>query len=100
MINNYDIYSDRDYEEARKNGLLLILPYDPAVIKKLYYVDEYDREIYCLTAEKIEICKSMILNRIIFTIDSFDFSYEDFGKKVFFNKEIAEQRLLELYKGE
>ena len=96
MTNNYNFYSDKDYEEARKNGLLLILPYDPAVIKKLYYVDENDNEIYCLKAEKIEICKTMIFNRTVFTIDSFDFFYEDFGKKVFFNKELAELKLSEI----
>ena len=51
-----------------------------------------------LPAERIEICKTMIFNKTIYTIDCFDFTYEDFGKCVFLTKEAAEQKVAELLK--
>ena len=69
------------------------LPYNIATCGVVCYVDEKDGEIYRLQADKIEIYKMMISNKFVYTIDSFDFFYEDFGKIVFLTKEEAEQKL-------
>lgn len=81
------------YEDAEEQGLLLRLPYNIATCGVVYYVDEKDREIYRLQSDKIEIYKMMISNKFVYTIDCYDFFYEDFGKIVFTNKEEAEAAL-------
>ena len=85
-----------EYEELEEKGLLLKLPYNIANYGKIYFVDENDLEIYELLADKIEIYKMMISEKFVYTIDSFDFFYEDFGKTVFLTKEEAEQELKRL----
>ena len=82
-----------EYEDLEEQGLLLKLPYNIANHGIVYFVDEKDLEIYQLRSDKIEISKMMISNEFYYTIDSFDFSYEDFGKTVFLTKEEAEQEL-------
>ena len=86
----------KEYKELEKKGLLLKLPYNIANHGIVYFVDEKDLEIYQLRSDKIEISKMMISNEFYYTIDSFDFYYEDFGKTVFLTKEEAEQALKEM----
>lgn len=86
----------REYKELEEQGLLLKLPYNIANHGIVYFVDEKDLEIYQLRSNKIEISKMMISNEFYYTIDSFDFSYEDFGKTVFLTREEAEQELKRL----
>mgnify|MGYP003311581283 CR=1 FL=1 len=76
------------------------LPYNIATNGVVYYVDEKDREIYRLNADKIGIYKMMISNKFVYTIDCYDFFYEDFGKIVFTNKEEAEAALQAMQEGE
>ena len=81
------------YEDLEEHGLLLKLPYNIQTCGILYYADERDAEIYRLRAETIEISKMMISNKFIYTIDGFDFFFEDFGKIVFETKKEAEAAL-------
>ena len=84
------------WRNLEEQGLLLKLPYNITNHGIVYFVDEKDLEIYQLRSDKIEISKMMISNEFYYTIDSFDFSYEDFGKTVFLTKEEAEQELKRL----
>ena len=86
----------KEYRDLEEQGLLLKLPYNIANHGIVYFVDEKDLEIYQLRSDKIEISKMMISNEFYYTIDCFDFSYEDFGKTVFLTKEEAEQALKRL----
>ena len=86
----------KEYRDLEEQGLLLKLPYNIANCGKIYFVDENDLEIYELLADKIEIYKMMISEKFVYTIDSFEFFYEDFGKIVFLTKEEAEKALKRL----
>ena len=90
----------KSYEDLEEQGLLLKLPYNIANHGIVYFVDEKDLEIYQLRSDKIEISKMMISNDFYYTIDSFDFSYEDFGKMLFLTKEEAEKALKEMESAE
>lgn len=82
-----------EYEDLEEQGLLLRLPYNLETCGVIYCLDEKDSEIYRLTADKIEISKTMISKRFLLTIDSFEFFLEDFGKIVFLTKAEAEEAL-------
>lgn len=84
------------YKRLEEQGLLLKLPYNIGNCGVIYYVDERDSEIYRLQADRIEISKTMISNKFAYTIDSYEFYFEDFGKIVFTSKEEAEKKLAEM----
>lgn len=88
-----------ELEDLEEQGLLLKLPY-PLETEKLYFV--WDYEIYELKAKEITVFKAGILakrpHEIVFTIDCYDFFYDDFGKTVFLTKEEAEKALAEMEK--
>lgn len=83
------------YEDLEEQGLLLRLPY-PLGTEYIYFVDIKDREVYKLDAEKIEISMKPISKKILYTIDSYEFLFEDFKKAIFFTKSEAEAKLKEL----
>lgn len=85
-----------DYEDLEEHGLLLRLPY-PLGTEYIYFVDIKDREVYKLDAKKIEVNITPIRKKILYTIDSYEFLFEDFEKSVFLTKSEAETRLKELY---
>lgn len=88
----------KEYEDLEEQGLLLKLPYNITTCGKLYFASEHDSEVYELTADEITIGKTMISNKLIYIIDSFNFFLEDFGKIVFKTKAEAEKALEEMEK--
>lgn len=86
----------KNYEDLEEQGLLLRLPY-PLGTEYIYFVDIKDREVYKLDAEKIEVNMTPIRKKILYTVDSYDFLFEDFEKSIFLTREEAEARLKELY---
>lgn len=72
------------------------LPY-PLGTKEIYYLDS-DGEIYTLDAKEIQIQKTTISEKILYTIDNFDFLIEHFGENVFLTKEEAIKALEEMSK--
>ena len=83
------------YEDAEEQGRSLQLPY-PLGTQLIYFVDVRDMEIYELDAEKIEVSKMPVSQKVLYTIDCFKFLLEDFGKIVFLTREEAEAKLEEM----
>ena len=88
----------KKYEDLEEQGLLLRLPY-PLGTEYIYFVDEKDMDVYELDAEKIEVSMMPISKKILYTIDSYEFLFEDFKKAVFLTKSEAEAKLKELRGG-
>lgn len=84
----------KEYEDAEEQGLLLRLPY-PLGTEYIYFVDIKDRKVYRLDAEKIEVNMTPIRKKILYTVDGFEFLFEDFEKAVFLTREEAEAKLKE-----
>lgn len=85
------------YEDAEEQGRSLQLPY-PLGTQLIYFVDDKDMEIYELDAWKIEVSKTPVSQKVLYTIDCFGFLLEDFGKIVFLTREEAEAKLKEMWK--
>ncbi len=85
----------KEYEDAEEQGLLLRLPY-PLGTEYIYFVDIKDRKVYRLDAEKIEVNMTPIRKKILYTVDGFEFLFEDFEKAVFLTREEAEAKLKEM----
>ena len=83
------------YEDAEEQGLLLRLPY-PLGTEYIYFVDIKDREVYKLDAEKVEVNMTPIRKKILYTVDCYEFLFEDFEKAVFLTREEAEAKLKEM----
>lgn len=83
------------YEDAEEQGRSLQLPY-PLGTQLIYFVDDKDMEIYELDAWKIEVSKTSVSQKVLYTIDCFEFLLEDFGKIVFLTREEAEAKLKEM----
>ena len=83
------------YEDAEEQGRSLQLPY-PLGTQLIYFVDDKDMEIYELDAWKIEVSKTSVSQKVLYTIDCFEFLLEDFGKIVFLTSEEAEAKLKEM----
>lgn len=75
--------------------MLLRLPY-PLGTEYIYFVDIKDRKVYKLDAEKIEVNMTPISKKILYTVDGYEFLFEDFEKAIFLTREEAEVRLKEL----
>jgi hypothetical protein len=84
-----------DYEDAEEQGLLLRLPY-PLWTEYIYFVDEKDMDVYELDAKKIEVSMMPISKKVLYTVDCFEFLFEDFGKIVFLTRAEAEAKLAEM----
>lgn len=84
-----------EYEDLEEQGLLLRLPY-PLGTEYIYFVDIKDRKVYKLDAEKIEVNMTPIRKKILYTVDGYEFLFEDFEKAIFLTREEAEVRLKEL----
>lgn len=82
----------KSYEDAEEQGRSLQLPY-PLGTQFIYFVDDKDMEIYELDAWKIEVNKTPVSQKVLYTIDCFEFLLEDFGKIVFLTREEAEAKL-------
>ena len=85
------------YEDLEEQGLLLRLPY-PFGTEYIYFVDIKDRKVYKLDAEKIEVNMTPIRKKILYTVDGYEFLFEDFEKAIFLTREEAEVRLKEFDK--
>lgn len=85
----------KDYEDLEEQGLLLRLPY-PLGTEYIYFVDIKDREVYKLDAEKIEVSMMPISKKVLYTVDCYEFLFEDFKKAIFFTQSEAEAKLKEL----
>ena len=83
------------YEDLEEQGLILRLPY-PLGTEYIYFVDIKDRKVYRLDAEKIEVNMTPIRKKILYTVDGFEFLFEDFEKAVFLTREEAEAKLKEM----
>ena len=83
------------YEDAEEQGLLLRLPY-PLWTEYIYFVDEKDMDVYELDAKKIEVSMMPISKKVLYTVDYFEFLFEDFGKIVFLTRAEAEAKLAEM----
>lgn len=83
------------YEDAEEQGLLLRLPY-PLWTEYIYFVDEKDMDVYELDAKKIEVSMMPISKKVLYTVDCFEFLFEDFGKIVFLTRAEAEAKLAEM----
>ena len=75
----------KSHEDAEEQGRSLQLPY-PLGTQLIYFVDDKDMEIYELDAEKIEVSKMPVSQKVLYTIDCFEFLLEDFGKIVFLTR--------------
>ena len=84
-----------DYEDAEEQVLLLRLPY-PLWTEYIYFVDEKDMDVYELDAKKIEVSMMPISKKVLYTVDCFEFLFEDFGKIVFLTRAEAEAKLAEM----
>ena len=84
-----------EYDDLEEQGLLLRLPY-PLGTEYIYFVDIKDRKVYKLDAEKIEVNMTPISKKILYTVDGYEFLFEDFEKAIFLTREEAEVRLKEL----
>ena len=82
-------------ENAEEQGLLLRLPY-PLGTEYIYFVDIKDRVVYKLDAEKIEVNMTPIRKKILYTVDGYEFLFEDFEKAIFLTREEAEAKLKEM----
>lgn len=85
----------KSYEDAEEQGRSLQLPY-PLGTQLIYFVDDKDMEIYELDACTIEVSKTPVSQKVLYTIDCFEFLLEDFGKIVFLTREEAEAKLKEM----
>ena len=83
------------YEDAEEQGLLLRLPY-PLGTEYIYFVDIKDRKVYKFDAEKVEVNMMPIRKKILYTVDGYEFWFEDFEKAVFLTREEAEAKLKEM----
>lgn len=83
------------YEDAEEQGLLFRLPY-PLWTEYIYFVDEKDMDVYELDAKKIEVSMMPISKKVLYTVDYFEFLFEDFGKIVFLTRAEAEAKLAEM----
>lgn len=83
------------YEQAEEQELLLRLPY-PLGTEHIYFIDKSDMEIYELDGRKIEVSLRDISEDVMYTIDCYDFLYEDFGEVVFLTEAEAEAKLAEM----
>ena len=79
-----------NYKDLEEQGLLLRLPCK--IGDTAYWIDDY--EIYSDKVNEFEIRKEN--GEYIFCIAWMDFKADDFGKKVFFSREEAEQKLKEM----
>ena len=85
----------KEYEDAEEQGLLLRLPY-PLGTEYIYFVDIKDRKVYKLDAGKIEVNMTPIRKKILYTVDGYEFLFEDFEKAIFLTREEAEAKLKEM----
>ena len=85
----------KEYEDAEEQGFLLRLPY-PLETEYIYFVDEKDMDVYELDAKKIEVSMMPISKKVLYTVDYFEFLFEDFGKIVFLTRAEAEAKLAEM----
>lgn len=83
------------YEDAEEQGLLLWLPY-PLETRYVYAIDD---DIIRLNAMDLSIGKDGRTGKTIYTVDSMDYYFEEFGEIVFLSGEEAETAL-EKMKGE
>lgn len=83
------------YEDAEEQGLLLRLPY-PLGTEYIYFVDIKDRKVYKFDAEKVEVNMMPIRKKILYTVDGYEFWFDDFEKAVFLTREEAEAKLKEM----
>lgn len=85
----------KEYKDLKEQGLLLRLPY-PLGTERIYFIDKSDMEIYELDGRKIEVSLRDISEDVMYTIDCYEFLYEDFGEIVFLTREEAEAKLAEM----
>lgn len=83
------------YRKMDKQGRLLRLPF-PLETEYIYCVEKYGMKIYKLDAGKIAISKMPISNDILYEIDGFELTFQDFGEIAFLTREEAEAKLKEL----
>lgn len=84
-----------NYEDADDKNQLLILPF-PLTQKHLYALDGDD--VLKLETENFSVNKDDFENEIVFTIDSMDYHYDDFGKIIFLSEKEAFEALANLNK--
>ena len=58
----------KSYEDAEEQGRSLQLPY-PLGTQLIYFVDDKDMEIYELDACTIEVSKTPVSQKVLYTID-------------------------------
>lgn len=83
------------YKKLDKQGRLLRFPF-PLGSEYIYVVEKYGMKIYKLDAEKIEISKMPISNDILYEIDGFELTFQDFGEIAFLTQDEAEAKLKEM----
>ena len=84
-----------EYEDLEEQGQLLRLPF-PLETKYIYCVEKYGMKIYKLDAGKIAISKMPISNDILYEIDGFELTFQDFGEIAFLTQKEAEAKLKEM----
>lgn len=85
----------KKYEDAEEQGLLLHLPF-PLETEYIYCVEKYGMKIYKLDTGKIAISKMPISNDILYEIDGFELTFQDFGEIAFLTQKEAEAKLKEM----
>ena len=83
------------YEDLEEQGLLLHLPFSLET-EYIYVVEKYGMKIYKLDAGKIAISKMPISNDILYEIDGFELTFQDFGEIAFLTQKEAEAKLEEM----
>lgn len=83
------------YEDLEEQGRLLRLPF-PLETEYIYCVEKYGMKIYKLDAGKIAISKMPISNDILYEIDGFELTFQDFGEIAFLTQKEAEAKLKEM----
>lgn len=86
----------KEYKNAEEQGLLLRLPY-PLETRYVYAID--DDDVIRLNAMDLSIGKDGRTGKTIYTVDSMDYYFEEFGEIVFLTQAEAEAAL-EKMKGE
>lgn len=84
-----------ELEDLEEQGRLLRFPF-PLGSEYIYVVEKYGMKIYKLDAEKIEISKMPISNDILYEIDGFELTFQDFGEIAFLTQDEAEAKLKEM----
>lgn len=84
-----------ELEDLEEQGRLLRLPF-PLETEYIYCVEKYGMKIYKLDAGKIAISKMPISNDILYEIDGFELTFQDFGEIAFLTQKEAEAKLKEL----